>query len=426
MTVRTFDGLGFDPAPGEPATLAARARDTAAAAGTLQAAAGNAARLDGGGWVGDAAAAFRERAAGLPRDLDRAAAAHGTLARTLAAYAAELTGRQARAADLDRRAAELRRQLAALADRPSTGSAPGAGVGSVAAAAAAGSALAAVLADAHRLHGEHRAAARQAAARIRAATDPPYERPGLVGRLREAADRWVTRHADTLHSVSTGLRGASAVLGAVSLVPGFQFLAPLAIAAGAAAVVLDATVRLATGRGSWATLALDAALTVLPAGPVARTLRSLPRVGGALKAVNRAVPAGVRGPLFRAARNLPEGITAAQLRAAATRIRAGAGELGADVVVQGSRAGHCARVGSDIDVGLRVAPEHYDELIHRYFGDAAGVARQNAVERGRIFWHRAGLRELHHALQGDLGRKVDLAVIKRGGRFDGEPWLPVR
>jgi hypothetical protein len=50
----------------------------------------------------------------------------------------------------------------------------------------------------------------------------------------------------------------------------------------------------------------------------------------------------------------------------------------------------------------------------------------NAAERGRIFWRRAGLKELHDGLRDDLGRKVDLAIIERGGLFDGEPWLRVR
>ena len=95
------------------------------------------------------------------------------------------------------------------------------------------------------------------------------------------------------------------------------------------------------------------------------------------------------------------------------------------MVVQGSRAGHSARPRSDVDFGLRVPPDRYDALIEECF-PGPGEARTNAIERGRIFWRRAGLRDLHDELQDDLGRKVDLAVIKQGGRFDNEPWLPVR
>jgi hypothetical protein len=216
------------------------------------------------------------------------------------------------------------------------------------------------------------------------------------------------------------------VLGTMSLVPGFQFLAPVAIAVGATAVAIDVVVAAATGRGSWPGLVADATLTVLPTGPATRTLRSLPGAEKALKAVNRAVPAGVRGQVFRAVRNLPEGISADQLAAAAARIRSDAGALTGDVVVQGSRAGHSALAGSDIDVGLRVAPDHYDQLIHECFGvTPTGEAAANAVTRGRIFWRHAGLKELRSGLQSDLGRKVDLAIIKRGGLFDNEPWLRV-
>lgn len=49
----------------------------------------------------------------------------------------------------------------------------------------------------------------------------------------------------------------------------------------------------------------------------------------------------------------------------------------------------------------------------------------NAVARGRIFWRHAGLKQLRTALESDLGRKVDLSIIKRGGLFDNEPWLRV-
>ena len=208
--------------------------------------------------------------------------------------------------------------------------------------------------------------------------------------------------------------------------PGFQFLAPTAIALGTAAVVIDAGVVWATGRGSWKGLAADATMTALPAGPVARMVRAVPGVARGLKAVNRALPPAARGRVFRAVGNLPEGISADQLAAAAARIRSSApGQLTGDVVVQGSRAGHSARAASDIDFGLRVPPAEYDRLIKDFFGDATTEARTNAETRGRIFSRHAGLKELRAALETDLDRKVDLAVIKRGGLFDNEPWLRV-
>jgi uncharacterized protein YukE len=439
MGMRTFPALGFDPAPGSPAALLAEAREADRAARALAGAAAAAGRLDAR-WRGTAADAYRDHTRELPADLTRAAAAHGTLARELTAYADDLAARQLHAADLEDRAGALRSHAAGLefarhatlvgarASRSSGGLGVAAPDSEEAAAAArvVADELEAVISEARRLLNDHRAHAAHAAARIRAAAaDPPYRRPGLLERMRDRVRGWIATHAEVLTQIARGLRLASMVLGTASLVPGFQFLAPAAIALGTAAVAIDAGVVWATGRGSWKGLAADATLTALPTGPVARMVPAVPGVAGGLKAVNRAIPAAFRGRVFRAVGNLPEGITADQLAAAAARIRSTARELTGDVVVQGSRAGHSARAGSDIDFGLRVPPAEYDRLIADYFGDAATEARTNAVARGRIFSRHAGLTELRTALQADLDRKVDLAVIKRGGLFDNEPWLRV-
>jgi hypothetical protein len=417
MSVRTFPALGFDPAPGSPAALLAQAREADRAARALAGAAMAAGRLSAA-WTGPAAASYQAQAGVLPRDLGMAAAAHGTLARELAAFADDLAARQVRAAHLESRAATLR----AAAGSPHLSLVGSAGP---ARARLAVSELEAVLADARRLLDEHRAAAAGAATRIRAAAaDPPYRRPGLLARARDSVRGWVTEHAGTLTAVSRDLRGVSAALGTLSLVPGFQFLAPVAIAAGGVAIAIDAVVTASTGRGSWPALALDATLTALPTGPATRALRSVPGAERALKAANRAVPAAVRGRVFRAVRNLPEGITPDQLAAAAARIRTGAPGLTDDVVVQGSRAGHSAHAASDIDFGLRVDPAHYDRLLTDVFGPGSTrEAAVNAATRGRIFGRHAGLKPLRAELESDLGRRVDLSIIKRGGLFDNEPWL---
>ena len=165
-------------------------------------------------------------------------------------------------------------------------------------------------------------------------------------------------------------------------------------------------------------------------GRVASALKKIPGVTRGLKAVNRAIPDSVKGPLFRAVGNLPEGVSPGQLDDAARRIRSTVGDLGDDVIVQGSRAGHSARSGSDIDFGLRVDPDRYEELVRQRFGTPnPGSAKERtmleALERGRIHTGEAGLRQLRTSLQEALGRKVDISVIKRGGLFDAEPWLPV-
>ncbi|MFL6127949.1 MAG: WXG100 family type VII secretion target [Mycobacteriales bacterium] len=391
--------LGFDPAPGSPEALLSSARQAEATGRSLAAAAGSVARLDPS-WRGPAAIAFRDRLGELPRDLDGAAAAHRSVARALTDYADGLAGRRRRVAELERRAEELR---------------------------VSGASLVGVLAEARGLHAEHRAAARAAAARVRAATDPPYPEPGVLARVTGRVRRWIADHAGELTWAATVLKGLSGALAVLCLVPGFQPLAPVAWAAAGLALGLDAAVRAATGRGSWRSLALDAVLTAAPAGPVARTIRGAPLVGSLLRTANRAMPGPVKGHAFRALRTLPEGISRGQLARAAARIRAEAGHLGDDVVVQGSRAGHSAGAGSDVDFGIRVAPERYAELVRECFDPVRNAeAMRNAAERGRIFWRRAGLKELHDGLRDDLGRRVDLAIIERGGLFDGEPWLRVR
>jgi hypothetical protein len=45
---------------------------------------------------------------------------------------------------------------------------------------------------------------------------------------------------------------------------------------------------------------------------------------------------------------------------------------------------------------------------------------------GRLHTREAGLRGLRRQLESTLGRDVDLSVIRQGGPFDSEPWLPVQ
>ena len=443
MGRREFPALGFDPAPGDAGAVEAAARHVDVAARTFGRAAGDLARLNSSTWTGEAAESFRGQLKDLPRDVDLAAQAHQTAARTLTNYGTDLLIRQRRADELESRAEELRRrQHAAIAEvnRVAAQRAP-AGSPELAAlrvhyraaksrADILGSELQQVVADARRLYGEHRTAAQSAALLIRGASEAPYREPGRLARALSAVKKWIADHADVLADISTVLKGVSAVLGVLSLVPGLQFLAPFAIAAGALALALDVAVKAATGRGSWASLTLDAALTVVPFGPVARAVKSVPGVANGLKAVNRAIPDTVKGKLFRAVGNLPEGLTRTQLDAAATRIRAQAGHYGDDVIVQGSRAGHSARPGSDVDFGIRVDPVDFDHIITKRFGapnpnSSKERTMLHAIATGKIHAGEAGMHGLRVQLRRDLRMRVDLSVIRRGGPYDTEPWLKI-
>ena len=226
-----------------------------------------------------------------------------------------------------------------------------------------------MIADARRLGDEHRDAAAAAARAIRDVADAPYKEPGWLSRAWDSVKSWISEHADVLQQISTVLKGVSAVLGVLSFVPGLQFLAPFALGRRRHRAGHRRRRQARHRQGSWASIGLDAALTILPMGPVARAHQADPRESlPALKGVNRAIPDAVKGRLFRAVGNLPEGVTASQLDDAARLIRSEASHLGDDVIVQGSRAGHSARPASDIDFGIRVDPDRFDELVRQRFG----------------------------------------------------------
>ena len=351
MAMRTFPALGFDPAPGLALGGAGRWRDWAARA--LAGAAVAAGRLDAR-WRGAAAEAHRDHTRELPGHLGRAAAAHGTLARELASYADDLAARQLRAADLEDRAAVLRaraggievsRQAALVGagvgdsgspvvrstagwaasgpGRSSAGRVPADDGGDAAAAAALAVAaeLDAVITEARRLLRDHRAHAAGVAARIRAAAaDPPYREPGLLERLRNRAHDWIAAHAEVLTQIARGLRLASMVLGAASLVPGFQFLAPRPRSPSAPGP--SPSTRASPGPPgavpgrAWSVRHLDRAAHRPGRPDGAGCPRRRPRAQDGQPRY-RSLP---RSCLPRVG-NLPEGVTPDQLAAAAARIR---------------------------------------------------------------------------------------------------------
>lgn len=302
MATREFPALGFDPAPGDPAAVASAARSVDRAGQTFGDASANVNRLNSAGWVGDAADAFRSQLKDLPRDLDLAARSHRTAARTLSEYATALQQRQRRADELESRAAELKRQQQAAVAEVNRIAARTAPEGSAelanlrtqynsarSRADGLGSDLEAVIADARRLQGDHRSAAGSAAGTIRGVADAPYKEPGWLSRAWDSVKGWIADHADVLATISGVLKGVSAVLGVLSLVPGLQFLAPFAIAAGGIALAIDVAIKLATGKGSWASIGLDAALTFLPVGKIAGLIRKVPGVTRATTAAGRAI-----------------------------------------------------------------------------------------------------------------------------------------
>jgi Papain fold toxin 1, glutamine deamidase len=311
-----FPGLGFDPAPGDPEALTSSAEAASQAAALFDDRAHTVRSLSSLSWMGKAAEAFRASVKDLPGDLERAAAAHGVAAQALLEFAQGLTERQRRVVELETRAAELRRNhLAAVAEvnrvavaHAAAGSAELARLGEQYRGARSradevGADLEAVLRAARSVRDDHGAAAAFAAGRIRGSGEPPYREPGWRSRAWNSVTSWIKDNSDALKRFSGVLKGVSAALGVASLVPGLQLLAPLAALAGGAALVIDGALVLA-GEGSWKSLALDAALTVLPTGPVLRTAHRIPGVSRGLEAVGEAIAAGRGG---RAADTLATG-----------------------------------------------------------------------------------------------------------------------
>ena len=302
MTTREFPALGFDPAPGDAGALSSAAGGVRGAGTLFGDASTTVRRLNSSAWTGDAAEAFRGQLADLPRDLDLAARSHSTAARALSEYGSGLQVRQRRATELETRAAALRQQehtavaeVNRLAGRTAPSGSPEFASlkqqydSARTRATTLGTELQDVIAAARRLHGEHRTAADQAARTIRDVADAPYKEPGWLSRAWGSVKGWIADHADVLQTISAVLKGVSAVLGVLSLVPGLQFLAPFALAAGGIALAIDVAVKLATGKGSWTSIGIDAALTFMPWSRVGALVRRAPGAARALDAAGDVV-----------------------------------------------------------------------------------------------------------------------------------------
>jgi hypothetical protein len=288
MTTREFPALGFDPAPGDAAALSSAASDVTGAGKVFSSASANVTRLNSSGWTGDAAEAFRGQLKDLPRDLDLAARSHQTAAQALTDYHSGLAARQRRASELESRAAELRRReqsAVAEVNRLAGQTAPSGSAqytqlknqydSARSGANTISSDLQDVIAQARRLHSEHQSAASTAAGTIKNVANAPYKEPGWLSRAWSSVKGWIADHADVLAKISSVLKGISAVLGVLSLVPGLQFLAPFALITAGAALAIDVAIKVATGKGSWAAIGIDAALTFLPAGKILSGLKGV-------------------------------------------------------------------------------------------------------------------------------------------------------
>lgn len=339
MTDYDFPALGFDPAPGNLERLRSTTETTRQYADTLGRHRDGMQRLHTDSWKGGAAEAFRSQAKDLPRDLGRAHDAHRAVADALGTYLEALTNGTQRGRDLEQQAAEaLRRQQNAQQTASQLGSmqvatddprrpqleAQYAQAGRDAQQFA--DQLAQLRAQAKTLFGTMQQEADRAAQRVQTASDAPYEVPAWWQRALDAVKNWIRKNANVLKGISNTLKWVSAVAALLSFIPvvGVVF-AGIAMTAAVVALGIDIAVKAATGKGSWKAIALDAALTFVPAGRLLKLAgkqltraatavapglvkQVTPLVVNAAKQVGKAQEA-IRRPVHAAASKLFDAIT---------------------------------------------------------------------------------------------------------------------
>jgi hypothetical protein len=101
---------------------------------------------------------------------------------------------------------------------------------------------------------------------IKAASGHRFARnPHGLGALSSGFTHFVKDHAAGLAKLSAGLKFASGIFTVLSVIPVLDLAtAPLALATAATALAIDASIKTATGQGSWTNIGIDAALLALP------------------------------------------------------------------------------------------------------------------------------------------------------------------
>ena len=131
--------------------------------------------------------------------------------------------------------------------------------------------------------------------------------------------------------------------------------------------------------------------------------------------------------------SIPQGITPQQFDNISRAVRRVMDErgLGDDAFVMGSRAAGTAKPSSDIDIGIRVSPEKFNEEIERTFKNARNDradTRDVSIADGRIQTGEAKLRMLRQEIADILGfdkKDVQISIIKKGGKFDNGAQTPM-
>ena len=286
---------------GDPASIRASARQWAAFAAAAGSAASGIRSLDTSEFSGDEAETYRDRiTADLPKHLDTASTAWGVVAAALTTYASDLerhqqtmgtlatrAGNQQSTVDSYRTAVQHSRQsdqshsLSLIRTRQQLE--PGESMPSdsyVSSTAAnqrqldtANAALQATYDAASTVRSENAESVRRCRAEIDRAKHMRFAKPpGFWGRLKNSVCDWIADHADVLQQISSVLKTISGIAGLLALIPipvVQEVMAGIALATGGAALLIDVGVKLATGKGSWTQIGLDA-LSMVPGARAAK------------------------------------------------------------------------------------------------------------------------------------------------------------
>lgn len=322
VTAYEFPALGFDPAPGDPGQITAQAtaiRNHSVKLGTY------ASQLDGlktDGFEGDTADAFHEKLGKLPPDLHTSADVYGKVANALDGFAGILAAAQRQAISLEDQAAAVKRRKDAAQgtvdahDKPAANETDAQKTQREQDLASAkknvsglDGELQGYITKANTLHQHVLTEAGKTATTIRdLAEAPPYKEPhhhwwDKVGDFFKGVGDWIKDHADLLKKISGILKMVSAVCGLLSFIPIVgPFFGAVALIAGGLALAIDVVLKLVTGEGSWLSIGLDAVMTFLPGGKIAkllgRPLKALGRLAGrapGLARLGKGLASGAKG-----------------------------------------------------------------------------------------------------------------------------------
>ncbi|NYI06512.1 hypothetical protein [Allostreptomyces psammosilenae] len=305
-TAASFPGLGFDPAPGVPSSIATMVAKVSRATEVLDQCRCTLAGVSasGGLWRGEAAEAFSTTLGELPHLLDRAFESLQAVGRELDSWSTSLAALQGLARAHEADAVQLRERLRQAQANPDLNLA-GQHFDTDQALAdaqhrlnraqseldAVQGELDAVLAKGRELQAEHAYLAGRVAANIRTASETAPDEPGLLdGFLREAGEfftsvleiplsmaGWIRDHANSIAAMGDVLSTLSTVVSLIGLVfdatgAGAVVGIPLSFAGAALSAAALITHGVAAEAGASGVTRTDLAMDALGSIPVAGVL----------------------------------------------------------------------------------------------------------------------------------------------------------